>query len=253
MRDQLANTLRPQPEPPYALPHDIEGVNVGFSYRKSFKAGPFRVTASKSGVSYSAGVKGARVTKRVNGKVQTTLSAGGVRYTTTGSKTTTRKQASTKAAPRTTVPRQTKPAGPTMPTADQLRASWRATGRILPTRDPRINQATAETVAGLMLILAKPGEDTLLLVRINNMSPLRDTMVLTNQRILLLHSRQALRNNLVHAIRREPGTVVQVKSGILSNKLIIQDTDETLVAGGLNPATVKWLRSITAHDPLFQL
>lgn len=50
---------------------------MGFRYRKSFKAGPFRVTASKSGISYSAGVKGARVTKRADGKVQTTLSAPG--------------------------------------------------------------------------------------------------------------------------------------------------------------------------------
>jgi hypothetical protein len=58
---------------------------VGFSYRKSVKAGPFRITASKSGISYSAGVKGARVTKRANGRVQTTLSAPGtgLRYTTT--------------------------------------------------------------------------------------------------------------------------------------------------------------------------
>jgi Protein of unknown function (DUF4236) len=57
---------------------------MGFSYRKSLKMGPFRVTASKSGISYSAGVKGARVTKRANGKVQTTLSAPGtgLRYTT---------------------------------------------------------------------------------------------------------------------------------------------------------------------------
>lgn len=58
---------------------------VEFSYRKSFKAGPIRVTASKSGISYSAGVKGARVTKRADGRVQTTLSAPGtgMRYTTT--------------------------------------------------------------------------------------------------------------------------------------------------------------------------
>jgi len=58
---------------------------MGFSYRKSFKAGPIRVTASKSGVSYSAGVKGARITRKANGKVQTTLSAPGtgLRYTTT--------------------------------------------------------------------------------------------------------------------------------------------------------------------------
>ncbi|MER5823420.1 DUF4236 domain-containing protein [Streptomyces mirabilis] len=57
---------------------------MGFSYRKSFKAGPLRVTASKSGISYSAGVKGLRVTKRANGRVQTTISAPGtgLRYTT---------------------------------------------------------------------------------------------------------------------------------------------------------------------------
>jgi Protein of unknown function (DUF4236) len=61
---------------------------MGFSYRKSVKMGPFRVTASKSGISYSAGVKGARVTKRANGKVQATLSAPGtgLRYTTSGTK-----------------------------------------------------------------------------------------------------------------------------------------------------------------------
>jgi hypothetical protein len=60
------------------------GDAMGFSYRKSVKMGPFRVTASKSGISYSAGVKGVRVTKRANGKVQTTLSAPGtgLRYTT---------------------------------------------------------------------------------------------------------------------------------------------------------------------------
>jgi hypothetical protein len=58
---------------------------MGFSYRRSVKMGPFRVTASKSGVSYSVGVKGARVTKRASGKVQTTLSVPGtgLRYTTT--------------------------------------------------------------------------------------------------------------------------------------------------------------------------
>ncbi|WP_207892217.1 DUF4236 domain-containing protein [Streptacidiphilus pinicola] len=61
------------------------GALVGFSYRKSFKAGPFRATVSKSGVSYSAGVKGARVTKRADGRVKTTLSAPGtgLRHTTT--------------------------------------------------------------------------------------------------------------------------------------------------------------------------
>ncbi|MFF1906012.1 DUF4236 domain-containing protein [Kitasatospora sp. NPDC058218] len=51
------------------------GGTVG--YRKSFKAGGLRVTASKSGISYSAGVKGARVTKQANGRVRTTVSVPG--------------------------------------------------------------------------------------------------------------------------------------------------------------------------------
>lgn len=57
---------------------------MGVKYRKSFKAGPIRVTASKSGISYSAGVKGARITKRADGRVQTTFSAPGtgLSYTT---------------------------------------------------------------------------------------------------------------------------------------------------------------------------
>jgi uncharacterized protein DUF4236 len=56
---------------------------VGFRYRKSVKLGPFRATVSKSGVSYSAGGKGVRVTKRADGRVQTTLTAPkvGVSYT----------------------------------------------------------------------------------------------------------------------------------------------------------------------------
>jgi hypothetical protein len=72
---------------------------VGFSYRKSFKAGPIRVTASKSGVSYSAGIKGDRVTKRADGRTQTTLSAPGtgLRYTsTTGSSKPTATRAATR-------------------------------------------------------------------------------------------------------------------------------------------------------------
>lgn len=73
---------------------------MGFIYRKSAKLGPFRVTASKSGISYSAGVKGARVTKRANGKVQTTLSAPGtgLRYTTSGTRQA-RRPAASPAAP----------------------------------------------------------------------------------------------------------------------------------------------------------
>lgn len=58
---------------------------MGFSYRKSPKMGPVRLAVSKSGISYSAGVKGAHVTKRADGWTQTTLSVPGtgMRYTTT--------------------------------------------------------------------------------------------------------------------------------------------------------------------------
>ena len=76
---------------------------MGSRYRKSFKAGPVRITASKSGISYSAGVKGARVTKRADGRVQTTLSVprAGVSYTKASS--------SKKAAVRQPVPSKRKP------------------------------------------------------------------------------------------------------------------------------------------------
>ena len=58
---------------------------MGFSYRKSFKAGPIRITASKSGISYSAGIKGARITRRADGRVQKTVSVPrtGICYSTT--------------------------------------------------------------------------------------------------------------------------------------------------------------------------
>ena len=39
---------------------------MGFNYRKSKKIGPFRVTASKSGISTSVGGKGYRVTRKIN-------------------------------------------------------------------------------------------------------------------------------------------------------------------------------------------
>jgi hypothetical protein len=64
------------------------GDTMGFSYRKSMRMGPFRMAASKSGISFSLAGKGARVTKRANGKVQTTLSVPGtgLRCATPGSK-----------------------------------------------------------------------------------------------------------------------------------------------------------------------
>lgn len=50
---------------------------MGWRFRKSVKLGPFRMTFSKSGVSTSVGVKGARITKRADGKIQQTVSIPG--------------------------------------------------------------------------------------------------------------------------------------------------------------------------------
>ncbi|MDY3690650.1 MAG: DUF4236 domain-containing protein [Dysosmobacter sp.] len=50
---------------------------MGFRFRKSANLGPLRVNFSKSGVGYSVGGKGFRVTKRADGKTQTTASVPG--------------------------------------------------------------------------------------------------------------------------------------------------------------------------------
>ena len=50
---------------------------MGFRFRKSVSFGPVRVNLSKSGVGYSVGTKGARITKKANGGTRTTLSIPG--------------------------------------------------------------------------------------------------------------------------------------------------------------------------------
>ena len=50
---------------------------MGLRFRKSIKVGPFRVNLSKSGIGYSYGVKGYRVTHKANGGVRTTASIPG--------------------------------------------------------------------------------------------------------------------------------------------------------------------------------
>lgn len=50
---------------------------MGFRFRKSIKAGPVRVNFSKSGVGYSVGGKGFRVTKKAKGGIRTTASIPG--------------------------------------------------------------------------------------------------------------------------------------------------------------------------------
>ena len=69
---------------------------MGLRFRKSVKVGPMRVNISKSGVGYSVGGKGYRVTKKANGGMRTTASipGTGISYvkdysTKTSTKTTT--------------------------------------------------------------------------------------------------------------------------------------------------------------------
>lgn len=50
---------------------------MGFRFRKSLKAGPFRINFSKSGVGYSFGGKGLRFTKKAGGGTRTTTSIPG--------------------------------------------------------------------------------------------------------------------------------------------------------------------------------
>lgn len=50
---------------------------MGFRFRKSLKFGPIRINLSKSGVGYSIGTKGYRVTKKANGGYRTTASIPG--------------------------------------------------------------------------------------------------------------------------------------------------------------------------------
>jgi hypothetical protein len=52
---------------------------MGWSYRKSFGSGPFRINFSKSGISYSVGVRGARVSVGPRG-TYVNLSSHGISY-----------------------------------------------------------------------------------------------------------------------------------------------------------------------------
>ena len=58
---------------------------MGFRFRKSVNLGPLRLNFSKSGIGYSIGGKGFRLTKRADGREQATASipGTGISYTTT--------------------------------------------------------------------------------------------------------------------------------------------------------------------------
>jgi hypothetical protein len=50
---------------------------MGLRFRKSINMGPFRINLSKSGIGYSVGTKGVRVTKTAKGNTRTTFSIPG--------------------------------------------------------------------------------------------------------------------------------------------------------------------------------
>lgn len=86
---------------------------MGFRFRKSFKAGPFRATISKSGISTSFGVKGARITKKANGNTMSTVGIPGtglsyVSETSNKSKKKTKAKEATKMTSNSYVPYEQK-------------------------------------------------------------------------------------------------------------------------------------------------
>lgn len=85
---------------------------MGLKFRKTFKAGPIRMTVSKSGIGFSAGVKGARITKPAKGKARATVGipGTGLSYSKTvggKKKTAAKKTATKKTAPKKTAPKKT--------------------------------------------------------------------------------------------------------------------------------------------------
>lgn len=72
---------------------------MGLRFRKTYGKGPFRVTVSKSGLSYSAGVKGYRITKRADGRVQRTASIPGTGISHVKTLGTPAQRAAAQAAP----------------------------------------------------------------------------------------------------------------------------------------------------------
>ena len=84
---------------------------MGFRFRKSVNLGPLRINLSKSGVGYSVGTKGFRVTKKATGGVRTTASipGTGVSYVT---ETSGKKTASATAATEPEKPKRQVPEDP---------------------------------------------------------------------------------------------------------------------------------------------
>ena len=84
---------------------------MGFKFRKSIKAGPLRVNLSKSGIGYSIGGKGLRITKKAGGGTRTTVGipGTGISYSADSKKKSSKKTNSSNHS--TTSTSQTKKTG----------------------------------------------------------------------------------------------------------------------------------------------
>lgn len=71
---------------------------MGFRFRKSLKAGPFRINFSNSGIGYSVGGKGLRFTKKAGGGTRTTTSIPGTGVAFSSDSGTTKRKTTTKAS-----------------------------------------------------------------------------------------------------------------------------------------------------------
>lgn len=80
---------------------------MGFRFRKSIKAGPVRINLSKSGVGYSVGGKGFRVTKKARGGIKTTASipGTGISYSTSSKKSAAKSKSKRRATTSAAKPR----------------------------------------------------------------------------------------------------------------------------------------------------
>lgn len=97
---------------------------MGLRFRRSIKAGPIRINLSKSGIGFSAGVKGARITKPAKGKARTTVGipGTGLSYSkTVGGKkqSAAKKTTAKKAAPKKTDPKRQNPFSTSELTAEE--------------------------------------------------------------------------------------------------------------------------------------
>ena len=84
---------------------------MGVRFRKSIKAGPVRVNFSKSGVGYSVGDKGFRVTKTASGgtRYSARLLGTGISYSKTAKSKAKRKESTNTSTARATATKQVAP------------------------------------------------------------------------------------------------------------------------------------------------